>query len=158
MAFITKNIDFAPTLKLSAWRKIAIGTWKTCGDPSVYGVLELDAEKAIEYIEKIIAQSGVRITFSHFLAKALAEAIHRHPEINCVLRFGKLYPRKSVDVFLQVASDKAGKDLSGTVLRAVHTKTLDKIAKELEQKVTAIREKGDKDYAQMKGLAGMLPG
>lgn len=158
MSFITKNIAFGPPLKLSAWRKVAIGTWSSCGDPSVYGILELEAEKALAYIEKTKVRTGAHITFSHFIAKALATAIHRHPDINCVLRFGRLYPRKTVDIFLQVASDKRGKDLSGTVLRSAHEKSLEQLANELQSKVMSIRNKGDLDYAQMKGLIGSLPG
>ena len=40
---ISRNIDLGPALRTSSWRKIAIGTWKTAGDPSVYGILDLNA-------------------------------------------------------------------------------------------------------------------
>ena len=146
-----------PPLRLSAWRKIAIGTWRSCGDPSVYGILDVDIEPGLAYIEKARA-SGQHVTLTHFIGRAMAEVLKRHPEINCLLRFGRLYPRKNVDVFFQVASDMEGKDLSGAVIRQANTKTMGQIGAELQGQVDTIRKKGDPAFKKMKGTMGMLPG
>ena len=71
MSLFSKNVDLIGSIKLSSWRKIAIGTWNTVGDPSVYGVLELDVTHALNYIEKIKQETGQRITMTHFFWKGL---------------------------------------------------------------------------------------
>lgn len=158
MSLIRRNVEYGPALKLSSWRKIAMGTWRTAGDPSVYGVLDIDAEAALAYMEKLKAATGTRITISHFMGKALASVMTKYPEMNCVLRFGRLYPRKSVDVFFQVATDPEGKDLSGLTIRAAESKSVVEIAREMEERVARIRAYQDKSYTQMKSTMSLIPG
>src|SRR5689334_20441535 len=117
MPLIRRNVDLGPPLKISSWRKIAIGTWKTAADPSVYAIVDLDVAPALRYISRLSEKTGQKITLTHFIGKAMALVLEKHPSINCMLRMGRLYPRKSVDVFFQVASDFKGKDLSGTLIR-----------------------------------------
>lgn len=155
---IEKNVKLGPPLRLSAWRKVAMGTWKTAGDPSVYGTLELPAEPALEYIQSLEKKTGMRITLSHFAGRAMAETLKRHPEINCVMRCGKLYPRQNVDVFFQVATDKKGDDLSGMVIRNADHKSIPDISREMDDTVKIIRSKGDPSYKKMKNVFSMLPG
>jgi pyruvate dehydrogenase E2 component (dihydrolipoamide acetyltransferase) len=88
----------------------------------------------------------------------VAETLRRHPEINCVLRFGRLYPRRTVDLFFQVATDPLGQDLSGTTIRQADTKSVETIAAELQADVARIRRDGDVAFKRMKGLMGALPG
>jgi pyruvate/2-oxoglutarate dehydrogenase complex dihydrolipoamide acyltransferase (E2) component len=155
---LRKNIELGPPLKLSAWRKIAIGTWRTAGDPSVYGVIEIDAAAAMAHIEKLRAETGHRVTISHITCKALAETFKKHPGLNNVLRFGRLYPRKTIDVFFQVASDEGGRDLSGTTIRRVTEKSVIEICKEMERDVQSIRQGNDATFKKSKGLIDKLPG
>lgn len=158
MTLLRNNVDLGPALKVSSWRKVAIGTWRTAGDPSVYGMMEVPLESALAYIEEHSRASGERITVTHFAGKVCAETLKRHPEINCILRFGKLYPRKSVDVFFQVAADDTGEDLSGMTVRHADQKSLTEIAQEMGTRVRAIKSKTDKSFDRMKGLFGILPG
>ncbi len=158
MSFITRNIRLGKALRISSWRRIAIGTWPLVGDPSIYGMLEIDARPALAYIAKLREQSGARITVTHFVGRALAEVYRQHPEINAVVRWGNLYPRPSVDVFFMVATDKKGEDLSGTVVREADKKSVLEISREMEGSVPRIREHGDRDFAGFKKLASFLPG
>lgn len=158
MRLLKRNIGLGTALRISSWRKVAIGTWRTAGDPSVYGELELDVGPALAYLEKRRASTGVKLTLSHFAGKAIALTLARHPEINCILRWGRLYPRASVDVFFQVANDGQGKDLSGLVVRGADRKSLEEIALEMSDRIRAIRSQGDPDFKRMKGMMGALPG
>ncbi|MGK5084540.1 2-oxo acid dehydrogenase subunit E2 [Bdellovibrionota bacterium FG-1] len=158
MPLLTRNVVFRPALRLSSWRKIAIGTWRTAGDPSVYGVVEMDMSPALAYLQQIQAKTGIRVTLSHFMGKALAITLARHPEINCILRFGRLYPRTDVDMFFQVASDSSGKDLSGMTIRRADQKSISEIATEMQERINRIRQDGDPEFKKMKGLMGSLPG
>jgi pyruvate/2-oxoglutarate dehydrogenase complex dihydrolipoamide acyltransferase (E2) component len=155
---LRRNTEFHAPLSLTPWRKVAIGTWRTAGDPSVYATMDIDSGPAMAYIGRVRRERGAKATLTQFTGRALAEAIRRHPEINCVLRFGRLYPRKSIDMFFQVASDGAGKDLSGTVIRGIDRLSLEEIAATMDAKVKSIRAHGDPDFKQMKGLMGILPG
>ncbi|MEO5970900.1 MAG: 2-oxo acid dehydrogenase subunit E2 [Bdellovibrionia bacterium] len=158
MAFFSKHLNLGPALKISPWRKIAIGTWKTAGDPSVYGTVEVDVIPALAYLEKLNQNSEIKVTFTHFVGKVVAQAISEHPEINCILRFGRLYPRKTVDIFFQVATDTYGKDLSGTTIREADKKSVLQIAKEMQGSIQKIRNQGDPDFRRMKNTLGLIPG
>ena len=151
-------MDLGPPLRMTAFRKVAIGTWRSAGDPSVYSILEYDVTRVLDYLTRLQAKSGQKITLTHFVGKAAGHVLAKHPELNCVLRMGTLYPRKSVDVFFQVASDTKGDDLSGSTLRAVDKMSIVDIAKELHSRVVEIREKGDPAFKQMKGTMKLLPG
>lgn len=154
----SKNVHLKKPLKLSAWRKIAIGSWPKIGDPSVYGMIEFDVEPALAYIEKLKSENQVRITLTHFIAAAVGKTIGKNPQINCILRWGRLYPRETVDLFFQVASDTKGEDLSGTLIRNADQKSVVEIAREMEAKVTEIRVKKDPGYRKMKNLFSIVPG
>lgn len=158
MPLFRRNVALGPALRVSSWRKVAIGTWSRAGDPSVYTSGDIPAEPILAWIEKARAESGRRITLTHFFGKAVAETIRRHPDINCVLRFGRLYPRKHVDIFFQVASDETGEDLSGTTIRDIDQKSVIEIATEMEERVKAIRTRTDKTFKQVKATMGLLPG
>src|SRR5262249_19759423 len=138
--------------------KIAIGTWGPSGDPSVYGFMDVEAGPALEYIERLRKETGLRVTLSHFTGKAVAETLRRHPDINCVLRLGRLYPRKSVDVFFQVAGDERGEDLSGMVVFHADQKSIPSITREMEERVQSIKTKKDKSFTKMKGMIAWMPG
>ncbi|MEK7692189.1 MAG: 2-oxo acid dehydrogenase subunit E2 [Bdellovibrionota bacterium] len=156
--FLGPNVILKPPLRLSPWRKIAMGTWRDAKDPSVYGILELDSEKALQFIDKLKRETGARITLTHLVGKIMAETLARHPEINCVLRWGKLYPRQNVDVFFQVATDAEGEDLSGMTVRNADRKSLAQIATEMNERVQAIKQKKDRTFDQTKTMMGLLPG
>lgn len=153
-----RNVNLGTALDVSAWRKISFGSWRPTGDSSVNTILEFDADPSLDYIEKLRAETGARVTLSHLVSRAVAEMIHRHPEINCILRFGKLYPRQDVDVFLHVASDKKGEDLSGLVIRGADRKSVPEIAREMDARVEKIRARQDRTFVKVKGLIGRLPG
>lgn len=158
MPLLTRNVDLGSPLKLSSFRKVAIGTWRDAGDPSVYTLVEYDVTPVLAYLDRLREATGEKITMTHFVGKAAANVLGRHPELNCILRFGKLYPRKSVDIFFQVASDDRGDDLSGTTIRGADKKSIVEIAQEMREKVLRIRQKGDPDYKKMKGTMRLLPG
>jgi pyruvate dehydrogenase E2 component (dihydrolipoamide acetyltransferase) len=157
MIFV-KNVKLGRALPTSAWRKISFGSWRPTGDSSVNAIIELDAGPSLELVEALRAQESARVTLSHVVARAVAEMIHRHPEINAMIRFGRLYPREDVDVFLHVASDAKGEDLSGLVIRDADRKSVPEIAREMEERVGKIRARQDGTFKSIKSLFRWLPG
>lgn len=155
---LRKNIDLLPAKRVSAWRKVAIGTWNSIGDPSVYGFMDIPIEKALDFIERKSKQTGARITLTHFVGKAVGEIIRQNPSINCILRFGRLYPRKDIDIFFQVATDQSGHDLSGMLIRKIDQKSIQDVAEEANRTVKNIRTGTDQTYQKSKALIGRFPG
>jgi pyruvate/2-oxoglutarate dehydrogenase complex dihydrolipoamide acyltransferase (E2) component len=157
MGLFSRNISYRGEAKLTAFRKVALGTWRTVGDPSVYAELIYDVEPALKYLDKVSAATGSKLTMTHFVGKACAETIRRHPELNCILRWGKLYRRSDIDIFFQVASDTKGEDLSGTTVRRIDQKNICEIATDMQKKVKRIRDTGDVDYKEMKKTMRLIP-
>jgi pyruvate dehydrogenase E2 component (dihydrolipoamide acetyltransferase) len=158
MPLLTRNAELGPALRISSWRKVAIGTWRSAGDPSIYGIAEVDVAPALAYLERIRAKTGTKVTLTQFTGKAVAMTLAQHPEINCILRFGRLYPRRNVDVFYQVASDSSGKDLSGMTIRNADRKSIAETALEMQARAERIRSQGDPEFRKMKSTMGLLPG
>lgn len=92
-----RNVAFNKARKLSSWRKISLGSWKPTGDSSVYTQMELDVEDALKYIEGLNTQTidkQFKLQFVNYFVKALGIAVAENPQINAVVRMGKIYPRK----------------------------------------------------------------
>ena len=140
------NVELEPKDDVSSFRRIAIGTWETAYDPSVYGTMEVRMDKAMEYLAAFRKATGKRATVSHLVAKAMGAALARMPDANAILRFSKIYLRKRVGVFFQVAMDDEGEgkiDLSGATLYDVEKKSLAEIIDEFEQKVQKVKKRED---------------
>lgn len=140
------NVELEPKDDVSSFRRIAIGTWETAYDPSVYGTMEVRMDKAMEYLAAFRKATGKRATVSHLVAKAMGAALARMPDANAILRFSKIYLRKRVGVFFQVAMDDEGEgkiDLSGATLYDVDKKSLAEIIDEFEQKVQKVKKRED---------------
>jgi len=125
----------------TGWRRVAVAVWGRPNDPQIYGDLEVDAGKLQAYIERARAASGVRVTVTHAVGKAIAHALGENPDLNVRLHRGRFVPRESVDVFF-VASVGAGKDLSGLKVVSADRKSLVEIAEEIVRRVERIRERG----------------
>jgi pyruvate dehydrogenase E2 component (dihydrolipoamide acetyltransferase) len=155
-----RNLKLVRKKRLSAFRKIAIGTWRTVGDPSVYGTIELRMDLALDYLSKFNAATGRRATVTHLVAKAAAAALRAAPEANAILRFNRIYLREDVSIFFQVAMTDAGPDavdLSGLVLHDVDAKSLAEIADEFKERVDLVRLRQDKSLERTRQGLKTLP-
>lgn len=157
------RIEFTPVTKAPVFRKIAFGSWRTVGDPSVYGLIELDMGKALEYAAKLSEREGLKITPAHLVGRAAAQVLKRRPEINGMIRRNGLYLRKSVDIFYQVnvpglGDDPIGKgNLSGAILRDVENKSVAQIARELGEKAQLVRKNEEPDTRDALKAMGRIP-
>lgn len=156
MALIEKNIEFLPFKPMPPWRKLAISTWRTSEEASFYGWIDIDAT-GIRAVNERFDKQGKRISPTAIAAKAVAVAIAGYPKVNGVIRFGRIYQRKTVDIFFQVAPDDSGDTLSGIVIRDCNNKSLETIHEEIKQRVTRIRG-GQDDFAAFGDFMRYLPG
>ena len=153
-----RNVQCKPMRRLSSWRKISLATWKTPSDPSVYGSLEIRAKNCLDMIERIRKISGVKLTLTHLVVKAFSLLYQKYPEINAIIRRGKLYQRETIDVFVQIfLKEEDCPDLSGTKIADADKKSVIEIAQELEAKAEKIRNNTDNNLQKTKLFFSILP-
>jgi len=140
------NLELVRKDDVSSFRKIAIGTWRTAYDPSVYGTMELRMEEAVRYIAEFREKTGKKLTVSHMMAKAAAMVLKECPDANAILRWNRVYLRKRIGIFFQVVMTDEGAhkvDLSGATLYDVEQKSLVEIYDEFSDKVEKVRARKD---------------
>ncbi len=140
------NLELVRKDDVSSFRKIAIGTWRTAYDPSVYGTMELRMDAAVRYIAEFREKTGKKLTVSHMIAKAAAMVLKECPDANAILRWNRVYLRKRIGVFFQVVMTDEGAhkvDLSGATLYDVQDKSLVEIFDEFNAKVEKVRARKD---------------
>ena len=119
------HLELIPKTDISSFRKLAIGSWQTTYDPTVYGTLTVRMDKALAYIEAFRQRTGHRLTVTHLVTKAMGEALRRCPEANALLRFNKIYLRKQVTISALVVQTDGGKvDLTSAKIDDADTKSL----------------------------------
>lgn len=129
----------------AVFRKIAMGSWKTSGDPSVYGLLEIDMTNALAYLDKVNQNSEIKIGISELVGKATALVLKQRPEMNGMMKLGRIYLRDSVSLFYQVnvpggENDPIGKaNLLGLTIHNAENKSVLEIARELKDKASKIK-------------------
>ena len=140
----------------SSFRRMAAAMWHAPNDPTIYGASEYDMRACNALLDKLRAD-GVRVTVTHLVAKGVALALARHPHLNARVRFwGKLERRKSVDIFIQVASED-GRDLSGQRIAAADKLSLAELAGSLRAAAEKIRKDEDPNFKKSKNLLRSLP-
>ena len=151
MALLKRNVALLGEMRLSPWRSLALVTWESVSDASIHAVVEMDAAPMLDYLEQLRERTGLRLSPVHFVGKALADTLHEYPDLNCLLRRGRLYRRRDVDIFFPVSLDPQGKDLSGTVIRNVDAKSTEDLARELTNEASRLKKKGDDNFNVLKG-------
>lgn len=149
--------------RVSAFRTLAAVTWDAPRDPTIYGQADVDVTRLQVWLQAERERTGKKLTMTHAVARAFAVVLAEHPELNCLIRRGKLWQRRDVDVFCQVAvpaEDKKalqGADLSGVVLRQADRFTTAELAGELEERARRIRMRDDPELARVKSTLSWMP-
>jgi pyruvate dehydrogenase E2 component (dihydrolipoamide acetyltransferase) len=144
----------------SAFRKLAIGSWRTTWDPSVYGALTLRMEPALEYMARFRAATGRHLTVTHMIGKAIGAVLAAMPDANAILRGNRLYLRKRASIFFQIASPDpvTGEiDLSGMVLRDPAQKSLLEIVDECTERIAKVKARRDRELEGTRSVMSRLP-
>jgi len=161
---------------LPSWRKVALFAWDAPRDPTAYGIMDLDCENALAYLDQKRRDSGEKVTLTTLIGKCIAMGIADHPETNAFVSRGNLVVRDTVDIFYQVAFfdddgkkdalEKDGKkaerssskaNLAGAKIVQADQKTVIEIARELRERAEAIRAKGDGDTARGAKVLARVP-
>ncbi len=143
-------------IKATGWRRVAAAIWGQPNDPQIYGDFEVDATALMAFIEEARRTTGVHVTVTHVVGKAIAHGLAENPDLNTRLHRGRFIPRESVDIFF-VASVAGGKDVSGVKVRGADRKSVAEIADELASRVERIRSGGDAEVGGSPTLIDRLP-
>ncbi|MEZ4267319.1 MAG: 2-oxo acid dehydrogenase subunit E2 [Myxococcota bacterium] len=155
------NIQLAGPASESSFRRMAMGAWDRPGDPTIYGFLDIDTSAGQRRVDELRA-AGEAVTWTHMVARAAALTLRKHPDANVVPRMGRIYRRKFVDVFLQVAiprgdGDVGTADLSGVKIAEADTKPLALLAAELRQRAERVRRDEDPELERSKRGLSRVP-
>lgn len=124
----------------SCFRRIAVGTWGDPRDPTIYASFRVRMEAALSYLDEVRERTGKRVTVTHLVIRAAAEALRACPEANAHLRFRRVRRRNDADVSVLVLCGEHGqRDLASTTILAPNEKGVDRIADELAGAVEQIR-------------------
>ncbi len=154
------HLELTPKKEVSSFRKMAIGTWQTAYDPTVYGTMRIRMDKSLAYIEKFREVHGVRLTVTHLVAKAVAEGLKRCPDANAILRFNKIYLRDRVTLSVLVVQADQGDgkvDLTAARIEDADKKSLKTLAAEMQETIDKVRNRKDLALERGKGTIGMIP-
>ena len=154
------NLELVRKDDVSSFRKVAIGTWRTVGDPSVYGTMELRMDEAMRYLAEFREKTGKKLTVSHMMAKAAAEVLKQTPDANAILRWNRVYLRRRIGVFFQVVLTDEGPgkvDLSGATIYDPEQKSLQQIYDEFNDKVEKVRARKDPALERSRGMFLSIP-
>lgn len=159
--WLSKNIELGAPLAITRWRKISMASWGVTHDSSVVSILELDADPALAYLASLQSQTKTKLTITHLAGYCLAKTFQKYPEVNCIFRRGRLYPRKTVDVCFLVASGRGGvkgsEDLSGHVVRDADHAGVVKIAEALIPEAKVMKSGHDTSFRGIKHYIGVFP-
>ena len=155
------NAELTLKRDLSSFRMIAMGTWKTTKDPSVYGSLSVDVGPALAYIAEFREKTGLSLTLTHLMAKTMGLVLAEMPDANAILRFNRVYLRKDVDVFFQVMMKDpvtGEMDLSGLTIRQADKKPIASIVEEFRRVAAKVRAGKDKEKENTRSTFKKMPG
>jgi pyruvate/2-oxoglutarate dehydrogenase complex dihydrolipoamide acyltransferase (E2) component len=147
---------FRPLEPLRGWRRVAVHTWRIPRDPSVYAIVDVPMQGALAYLDRVREATGVRVTVTHLVARAVALGIRAFPQLNGIVARKRILLRDSVDIFLQVATE-GGRDLSGFKIVKADEKTAVDIAREVEERAERLRSRRDKQVERTKSILDRIP-
>ncbi len=142
------NVELQPYSRPSMWRRMSFANWADPVDPQVYGRLEIDMSSALRFADEESVRTGAKVTPTHLVVRAVALALARFPDANALIRWRRVYQRKHVDVFCQIAIPGEKPDLSGTVLRDADGKRPGDLAIELQNKAAEVRNGRDREMVK----------
>lgn len=154
------HLELVEKKNIASFRKLAIGTWRTAYDPSVYGSLTVRMEKALQYIDDFRAATGRRLTVTHLLTKACAAALKACPDANAIIRFNKIYLRSRVNISVLVVQTDQGDgkvDLTAAKIEDADQKSLLQIADEMQATIDKVRQRKDKALEAGKSTVSKIP-
>lgn len=145
--------------KYSIWRKLSLNTWSEPDNATIYGRIDVEVERLLDWLDQRTRESGTKVTLTHAVSRSLAMLMRHHPDCNVLVRGRRIWLRRDVDIFHQVAipRDDGQADLSGVTLREVDTLRVEEIADGLRARARKVRAGKDGEMARTRATMFSLP-
>ena len=137
-------------------RKLILSTWRSPKEGNIYGKLTVDAQAALSYLNYRSEKTGQKHTITHFVGRAIGQAIKETPDINGFIRFGKFVPHKEVALSFLIALE-GGRNLGQVKLSGVDNMQIQDVSKALMSKAGKQRSGDDADLKQSLAALRVLP-
>jgi len=144
-------------MKPTTFMAMAAQMWPRPDQPIVYGSVEIDMCKALDYIKQYSEKHGVHVTVTHLVIAILARYLKKYPEANVKCEAGKFYQRKDIDIFVLVSIPGKKEDLGGVILRNCDEMSLADIAYRLRDKATDVKHGKDETYGKSRSMFAKYP-
>jgi pyruvate/2-oxoglutarate dehydrogenase complex dihydrolipoamide acyltransferase (E2) component len=142
--------------KMTTRRKLAIATWSSPREANIYGKLTLDAGPALRYLDHLRATTGEKVSITHLVGRAVAEALKHAPGLKGRISLGRYIQHDSVAIAFLVALEE-GADLAKAKVDNADQKSVADIARELRERAARLRGGKDADFEKSKGLLRLMP-
>jgi pyruvate dehydrogenase E2 component (dihydrolipoamide acetyltransferase) len=138
------------------WRVTAAAIYTTPTDSRVYGSLDIDVTDAKRFIDEK-REAGTKITMTHLVTAVVSRAVAFDvPEMNCLIRRGRVIGRKRLDAMVPVAMNgEAG--VTSVIIQDSHARTVSSIAEEIRDKAQVARSGVESKAAKNKYLLNRIP-
>lgn len=143
-------------MAMSVRRKLSIASWSAPNEGNIYGKLTLDATQALAYLEHLRATTGEKVTLTHFVGKAVAQALAHAPGLNGVIRLGTYVQRSSVDIAFLVALEE-GRNLAKAKVCDYDRKSVADAARELRELAEKLYRGQDEQFNKSMGPLAWMP-
>lgn len=137
-------------------RKLAIATWGAPREGNIYGKVTLDATNVLLWLDHIRETTGEKVTITHFVGRAIGEALANAPSLNGYLRLNRYIPHKTVDVSYLVALEE-GANLAKAKVDNIDKKSVAEIAAELRTLAARLRSGKDDDFKKAQEPLRFMP-
>lgn len=158
------NIHLLPLERPSSFRRLAPAVWDDMFQASILGAMDVRAEPIEAFCASERERTGTKVTLTHCVARAVAVALAAHPDANAVVIRRRVWRRRDVDVFLQVAlpsenPQRLGQtDLGGVLIRQADRLEVAALANEVAGRAAKLRAGADDEFKRQRSLASVLPG
>jgi len=136
---------------------MAAQMWPKPDQPIMYGSVEIEMSKALDYIERYSQKHGVHVSVTHLVIAVLARYLKKYPEANVKCESGKFYQRQDIDIFVLVSVPGKREDLGGVMLRNCDEMSLADIAAKLRSKATEVKHGKDDTYGKSRSIFAKYP-
>ena len=117
-------------------------------------------ENLLDYLEDLKETTGVKITPTTFIMKAISRILETYPDLNSLVIGSKVYQRTTNDIFCLVATEgetPSEAELGGVKLTGVDEMSMMDIANTLKGKAQKVREGQDLEIEKTKQLVEYIP-
>jgi len=142
--------------KTTSWRKLAIAVYGAPNEGKVYGMIDVDVTKMLDYI-KMQKTKGKRLTVTNFVIATVARALYEDAsDMNCFIKRGKIQYREDVNMCCSV-SIKGGKGMTAIVVPKAQDLSVTEITQYSQKKIEEKRQGNDSGAFKAKDIVAKIP-